>query len=48
MKTLYKDKAGNRLVKYSDGKFSVKNRAGGLVSNKNFYKFVNKNKLSPR
>lgn len=43
MKTLKKDKAGNKIVKYDDGRLGVKNAKGGLVNAKDSASYLRDN-----
>jgi hypothetical protein len=47
-KTLYTDKAGNSLVRESDGSVSVKNRKGSRVTGSEFDKFIKQNPKAKR
>ena len=43
-KKVHSDKAGNSLVKNSDGSYSVENKHGKRVNKKDTVKWLNKNK----
>jgi len=45
MITHFIDKAGNRLIRYKDRKWGVKNNKGKLVTNQELLKFIRRNKL---
>jgi|APSaa5957512535_1039671.scaffolds.fasta_scaffold49501_3 hypothetical protein len=45
---IHTDKAGNSLVKNSDGSYSVENKKGKRVNKKDTTKWLNKNKKAQK